>query len=161
MIQIGKNLITLQSIKSTNTYAAELVQREKPEEGTVIMTEYQENGRGQRETSWESERGQNLLASFIFYPTINVADHFLFNQCIALGIHEMIKSELGNNVTIKWPNDILVNEKKIAGILTETAISANKFQYAIAGVGINVNQKHFKNYSPEATSFFLRQENYF
>jgi BirA family biotin operon repressor/biotin-[acetyl-CoA-carboxylase] ligase len=161
MIQIGKNLIQLSSVSSTNTYAAEFVQKERPEEGTVIMTEYQENGRGQRETSWESEKGLNLLASFIFYPTINVTDHFLFNQCIALGLHEMIRSELGNNVTIKWPNDILVNEKKIAGILIETAISGNKFQYAISGIGINLNQQYFKKYSPEATSFFLETEKLF
>ena len=80
MIQIGKNFIRHASVGSTNTFAAELIQKEKPEEGTVIMTEFQERGRGQRETSWESENGVNLLASFIFYPSIPVTDHFLFNQ---------------------------------------------------------------------------------
>ncbi|MEP7170201.1 MAG: biotin--[acetyl-CoA-carboxylase] ligase, partial [Bacteroidota bacterium] len=161
MIQIGKNLIRHSSVGSTNTYAAELIQKEKPEEGTVIMTEFQEKGRGQRETSWESEHGVNLLASFIFYPSIPVADHFLFNQCIALSVHDMIETELGKNVTIKWPNDILVNDKKIAGILIENSISGYKFQHAIAGIGINVNQVQFKKYSPEATSFFLERETLF
>jgi|SRR6185436_7850349 len=155
MIEIGKNLIRLSSIPSTNSYAAELIQKEKPVEGTVIMADFQENGRGQRETSWESNKEENLLASFIFYPSLTVADHFLFNQCIALSVHEMIKTELKKNVTIKWPNDILVNGKKIAGILIETGISGNQFQYAIAGVGININQERFRTYSPEATSFFL------
>src|SRR5207342_2159816 len=89
------------------------------------------------------------------------ADQFLFNQCIALGVHEMIGQELGKNVKIKWPNDIMVNDKKIAGILIESSISGNKFQYAIAGIGINVNQAQFKKYSPEATSFFLETEKLF
>jgi BirA family transcriptional regulator, biotin operon repressor / biotin---[acetyl-CoA-carboxylase] ligase len=155
MIQIGKNFIRQTSVGSTNTFAAELIQKERPEEGTVILTEFQEKGRGQRETSWESNKGENLLASFIFYPSLTVADHFLFNQCIALSVHEMIKTELKKNVMIKWPNDILVNEKKIAGILIETGISGNQFQYAIAGIGINVNQARFREYSPGATSFFL------
>ncbi len=161
MTQIGKKIIRHVSIGSTNSYAAEIIQKEKPGEGTVILAGYQENGRGQRETSWESARGENLLASFIFYPSINVADQFLFNQCIALGVHEMIEQELGKNVKIKWPNDIMVNDKKIAGILIESSISGNKFQYAIAGIGINVNQVQFKKYTPEATSFSLETEKLF
>ncbi|MEO5570272.1 MAG: biotin--[acetyl-CoA-carboxylase] ligase [Bacteroidia bacterium] len=161
MMQIGKKLIRYGSIGSTNSHAAEIIQKEKPEEGTVILTEYQEHGRGQRGTSWESARGENLLTSFIFYPSLNVADQFLFNQCIALGVYEMIEQELGKKVKIKWPNDIMVNDKKIAGILIESSISGNKFQYAIAGIGINVNQVQFKRYTPVATSFFLETEKLF
>ena len=161
MIQIGKNIISLSSVESTNTVAIELIQKEHPVEGTVILSEFQKSGRGQRETSWESEEGENLLMSFIFYPTLTVTDHFLFNQCITLSVHDMIEKELDKSVAIKWPNDILVDNKKIAGILIENSISGNKFQYAVAGIGININQSRFKKYSPEATSFYLETKSFF
>jgi BirA family biotin operon repressor/biotin-[acetyl-CoA-carboxylase] ligase len=161
LIQIGKNIISFSSVESTNTLAIELINKERPEEGTVILSEFQKSGRGQRDTSWESEHGENLLMSFIFYPDIEVTDHFLFNQCITLSVHDMIEKELSKSVAIKWPNDILVDDKKIAGILIENSISGNRFQYAVAGIGINVNQIRFKKYTPEATSLYLETQTFF
>lgn len=161
MLLIGRNCIRLSSIDSTNSYAIQLIENNKPEEGTVIMTDFQYQGRGQRETVWESQSGKNLLASFIFYPEIPVSDHFLFNQCIALSVYAMIKHHLGNTVKIKWPNDVLVKDKKIGGILIENSIRGNHFLYAVTGIGVNVNQQDFKKFSPAATSFFLETNKIF
>jgi len=156
---IGKYIIRLDSVDSTNNYTSALFAKENPAEGTVIMADYQEAGRGQRETIWESEHGKNLLASIILYPKLDASDYFLFNQCISLAVQEMTETELGKEVKIKWPNDILVKRKKIAGILIENTIRGNSFLHSIAGIGINANQLKFQNYFLPATSFSLEKKN--
>lgn len=161
LLNIGKYIIRLDTVDSTNNYAAALFVKDKPAEGTVIMADYQDAGRGQRTTKWESERAKNLLVSFIFYPQIDVADYFFINQCVSLAVHEVVENELVNNVKIKWPNDIMVNDRKVAGILIENSIRGNDFMYSLAGIGMNVNQIVFNRYSTEATSFALEQKKNF
>lgn len=161
MIESGKNIIRLNEIDSTNNYALQLLADGKPLEGTVVTTSYQHSGRGQRTAVWQSEKDMNLAASFIFYPPTPVADHFLFNQCISLAVHETIEKMLNQKTFIKWPNDILVNNKKIAGILIENSIRGNQFIYSVAGIGININQKQFSAFTPPATSFALENNETF
>lgn len=161
MIETGKNSIRLTEIDSTNNYALQLLANGKPLEGTVVTTAHQHSGRGQRTAVWQSEKDMNLAASFIFYPPVPVADHFLFNQSIALAVHETIEKILKQKTDIKWPNDILVNNKKIAGILIENSIRGNQFLYAVAGIGININQKQFSSFTPPATSFALENNETF
>ncbi|MFI5220658.1 MAG: biotin--[acetyl-CoA-carboxylase] ligase, partial [Bacteroidia bacterium] len=129
---IGKYIIRLETVDSTNNYAAALISKSKPAEGTAIMADFQDYGRGQRETIWESENGKNLLVSFILYPQIDTADYFLLNECFSLAVREVIEDITGLDVKIKWPNDILVNNKKIAGILIENSIRGNTILYSIA-----------------------------
>jgi BirA family biotin operon repressor/biotin-[acetyl-CoA-carboxylase] ligase len=158
MIQIGKNIIRLPQTDSTNSFASRLLDNSRPEEGTAIVAGFQNMGRGQRQSNWESERDKNLIVSFIFYPMLNVSDYFLLNQVIALSVHETIKKEFIQNVKIKWPNDIMVNDNKIAGILIENSIRGNSVIVSIAGLGINVNQVTFQKYEPPATSFYLETQ---
>lgn len=151
----AKKIIRLSDVDSTNNYAAHLIQTIRPNEGTIVSSEYQEKGKGQSGAAWESRRGENLLASFILYPSIEPSRFFLLNQCISLAVHEVIKNETAD-VKIKWPNDIMAGGKKIAGILIENSIRGNNFVYSVAGTGININQDNFLKYNPEATSLFLQ-----
>ena len=102
--------------------------------------------------TWFSDRGQNILASFYFEPDIPAARQFLFNQYFALSTLFFIQKHLPNAL-IKWPNDIYVDGKKIAGILIEHVLRGEKLQHTIAGIGININQEHFPENIPHPTSF--------
>ncbi len=147
-------IIHLDSIDSTNNYAATLIRLSRPPEGTVITAQEQTEGRGQRGSSWVSSRGDNLLCSIVLYPRIlSATDTFLLSQCMSLALAEMITDRLGRDVWIKWPNDLIVNDKKIAGILIEFSWSESRVQSAICGIGLNLNQVTFP--IPGATSVRL------
>ncbi len=151
--QFGDYKIKLHQVDSTNNYAVSLFSLGRPVEGTIVIADFQERGKGQFNSSWESEIGKNLLASFILYPAIDVSDFFYLNQCISLSVFETVASFIpSRKVKIKWPNDILVEEKKAAGILIENNIKGNQFSHSIAGIGININQQSFSEYTPRATS---------
>jgi len=152
----GQRIIELNETDSTNSHAARLLHEEFPEEGTLIFSRFQKAGRGQRGTNWESEQDKNLLLSYILYPTfLPVADQFLLNQAIALGLQETLQHFTSTLVTIKWPNDIMAGSEKIAGILIENSIRNGKIIHAITGAGINVNQLQFTTFSPGATSLAI------
>lgn len=135
---IGQNLISLKSVDSTNTFLLNLSNNEKLVEGTVVLAENQIKGRGQRNNSWISENGKSLCLSVLFYPKIDLSHQFSFNKCIALALVSSLNI-LGVKSYIKWPNDIFVKDKKIAGVLIENSIRAKKLQKSIVGIGINVN----------------------
>lgn len=150
---IGSKVISLKNINSTNLYASRLLENESPAEGTVIVADYQEKGKGQREAIWESETGKNLLCSVILYPAfLPVSRQFALNQAVSLAVVALIEDLAGVSSQIKWPNDILVNEKKIAGILIENNLRGNVLISTIAGIGLNINQLVFRNYSYAAVS---------
>ncbi|MFZ6051603.1 biotin--[acetyl-CoA-carboxylase] ligase [Halocola ammonii] len=137
---------TFQSIDSTNNFAAKLLRDANPGEGTVILSEFQTSGRGQRGKSWEAESGKNLLLSIILKPDFLELDrNALLNKAVALGVFDTVKSFCETaEVHIKWPNDILVNGKKIAGILIENTLNNRIIESSIVGVGINVLQTGFE-----------------
>lgn len=131
---------------STNTVALDLCHRESAPEGTVIVTDCQTAGRGQRGNTWESEPGANLTFSAILKPTfLAIADQFAVSMVTSLALQDYLGKELGPNATplIKWPNDILVNEFKIAGILIESQVAGQQFNNMVVGIGLNVNQTGF------------------
>ncbi len=158
---IGSKLIFLENLPSTNDFVAELLRREDPQEGTIISTNYQSEGRGQAENRWESEDGKNLLISVLLSPDkINPSDQFLISITISLGICDYIMRYIPS-CTIKWPNDIYVNNDKIAGILIENTIMGAQIEKTIAGIGININQKKFISDAPNPVSLSqLTGENY-
>lgn len=138
---------------STNQVASEHILTDKPAEGTAVLAKFQTSGKGQQCSIWESEAGQNLLVSYIFYPKfLEPKDLFNLNKAVTLGVYDFIKSLLKDHVFIKWPNDILYRDKKIAGILIENSVTFSEVNYSIVGIGINVNQEKFKTYIPEAVS---------
>ncbi len=118
--------------------------KQQTSHGDVVMTDYQSQGKGQRGNSWSSERGKNLLFSFLLKPTfLGVGDAYLINIIAGLGVAKLVTKTLPELIcTLKWPNDVFVGDKKISGILMETAISSH-FENAIVGIGININQSHF------------------
>lgn len=143
--QIGTHKIRLSSVDSTNNFAAKLIKEGLGTHGSVILAENQTNGRGQRQSEWQSESAKNILTSFIFeFPALDSSSLFDVNSFVSVVLLELfhmygIKSE------IKWPNDILVKGKKISGILIENKLIGSKLTQSIAGIGINVNQKVFTN----------------
>ena len=152
---VGKVLHEFEQLASTNSFAQKLLSKSTPPEGTVISTYNQYQGRGQIGSSWESAPGRNLSISVIFYPNfLSPNEQFYFNMAMSLGIRFFLKEILNMEVQIKWPNDIIINEKKIAGILIQNNISLKLLQSSILGVGINVNQQLF-NYAPNPTSLSL------
>ncbi len=155
---IIKNKIYVSSIDSTNREMFKLIKRNKLTEGTVLWTNDQHSGKGLDKAIWESDKGMNITASYLFCPEfLEPENQFDLNKAISLGVYDAIKSILQTNfyVWIKWPNDILVNEKKIAGILTENIIQGSEIKYSVAGVGINANQTKFSKFPRTPTSLKL------
>lgn len=159
---IGETIIRLAETSSTNTYAAKLLMAEKPAEGTIIFTISQTEGRGQHGNIWESERGNNLTVSVILYPDfLKPEKQFMLNKFISLAVLDFVKLYIPVNMSpkIKWPNDIYIGNKKVAGILIENSISGNNFNHVIVGIGININQEKFSSNTPNPTSLKLATDN--
>lgn len=148
------SLSFLESVNSTNRVLVEKISTDgEVEEGTVISADYQIAGRGQATNSWESERGKNLLFSFFLKPTnISASEQFIVSQIIALSVRDVLEIYLRQPVTIKWPNDIYVEDKKIAGILIENSLQGKRMNTSIVGVGLNVNQDLFVSDAPNPIS---------
>ena len=150
--RLSPNLIQLDTIDSTNNYAANLLKTTKVTNGTVVMTKRQTDGKGQRGNSWHSEDDKNLIFSLIVFPDIHVKYAHFTSLAAAIALQKSI-SELLNEVKIKWPNDILVGKKKIAGILVENQLRGELISSSVVGIGININQTAFRK-ELSATSYF-------
>lgn len=155
MNNIGNRIIYLKSVDSTNNYLKKKLLDKNPDDGLLVFVDKQVSGRGQRENSWESEAGKNLLLSFIVYPTFIKADkQFILSKAISLAIADFI-SQYADNVSIKWPNDIYVSNQKIAGVLIENTIKGSEISSSIIGIGININQISFSNKIPKPVSLTM------
>jgi BirA family transcriptional regulator, biotin operon repressor / biotin---[acetyl-CoA-carboxylase] ligase len=144
----------LSEVTSTNDVAKQLAAENLVKQGYVITTDYQLKGRGQETNGWESERGKNILSSIVLSPDLAVEHQIYLNLAIALGVVDFVKLHCPNeDVLIKWPNDIYVNGKKVAGILIENSVQGSVIKQAIIGIGMNINQETFSH--PKATSLKL------
>lgn len=147
-----KKIIILQEVDSTNNYANELIQSKRVKEGTAVLAYYQKKGRGQTGNNWISERGKNLLMSFILFPKfLTASQQFYISKITSISILHLL-NKIVSSVSIKWPNDIYVNNKKIAGILIENTVTGNFLDSSVLGVGINVNQLNFASDIPNPVS---------
>ena len=151
-----KNHIKLETINSTNDYALSLKDSLVFKEGLVVTASYQSGGNGQRGKAWESNANENLLLSVVIEPKLKLDVQFLISIVVALSVCDLLKS-LGIEAEIKWPNDILVAKQKIAGILIQNKVQGNYITHSVIGLGFNVNQLVFKDYSLKATSLRLQQ----
>ncbi len=133
------------SCHSTNDIAMEMVRKSDTREGTVIITDEQVKGRGQRGNEWLTTPGKNITLSLILKPNfIKATNQYFLNMAISIAVNNTIKYYLDKlKCEIKWPNDILVNRKKIAGILIENNLTGRNLEYSIVGIGLNVNQLDF------------------
>lgn len=153
-----ENLQFIPNAPSTNELMKEMVQKAESSEGLMpnyfaIYTDFQTCGRGMGSNRWHSDSRLNLLTSIFLRPTpqIEAARQFRLNQYFTLQVREVVARRIPD-VQIKWPNDIYVGGKKIAGILIEHTLRGNQLQHTIAGLGLNVNQKTFPSDIPNPTS---------
>ncbi len=152
---IGDRIIHLDTINSSNQYLKEMVKNKTIEEGTLVSAKEQTAGRGQRNNVWSSSFNQNLLISYVLYPDFLLAEQqFLISKIVALGIYDLLSENL-EDVKIKWPNDIYVNDLKIAGVLIENSLTGANIDNTIVGIGLNVNQTSFSKSVPNPTSMKL------
>jgi BirA family biotin operon repressor/biotin-[acetyl-CoA-carboxylase] ligase len=152
-VQFGGIRIRLERTGSTNSYARLLIEHNGAVAGLVVTAEYQTSGRGQANRHWESEPSRNLLCSYIFFPAVSPDQIFIVNKMVACAVHQCLQSLVdGYSFEIKWPNDIMAGQEKIAGMLIETGIRQQEITHCIAGIGVNVNQEVFKPYRPKASS---------
>lgn len=129
---------------STNTLLLDLAQKTSQPEGTLVVTNKQTQGRGQRGNGWETAEGKNLTMSLLLKPNfLSIKDQFYLTIAVSLGVHDFLVDRLVGDVKIKWPNDVMVGEKKITGILIENTLAGEKLQQSVVGIGLNVNQKLF------------------
>ena len=145
------NNIILKQAGSTNFYALELKSTAVFKEGLVVIADFQTGGKGQRGKEWESNRGENLLLSAVIESNISIDNQFDLNILSSLAVMDSLKS-YDIDSQIKWPNDILVNKCKIAGILIQNLISKNRITHTVIGIGLNINQIEFTKFYPSATS---------
>ena len=145
-------VIMLDETSSTNTELKQLQQKEKLPEGSIVIANYQTQGRGQAGNTWFSDKGCNLLFSFLLYPKLIAANRqFILSRIVSLTIKKVLDRYL-DDITIKWPNDIYWKDKKIAGILIENTLMGQKINSSIIGIGLNVNQDEFPSELPNPVS---------
>ena len=145
-------LIKLDAIDSTNDFLKQLFKESDVEDYTVVMANEQTKGKGQMGAKWISEPGKNLTTS-ILVKDIRLSNKNIydFNIAVAVSVIHVLKNIQIQNVTIKWPNDIMADSKKVAGILIENILKPDGSFTAIVGIGLNLNQTNFENL-PQATS---------
>jgi BirA family transcriptional regulator, biotin operon repressor / biotin---[acetyl-CoA-carboxylase] ligase len=138
----GKRVFHFFKIDSTNRVAMELGYAGEPE-GTVVMAEAQTAGRGRSGRSWHSERGTGLYFTILLRPRLAPAQAPLLTMLAGVSAHTAIAAQTGLVPELKWPNDLLLNGKKLGGILTEMHAEPSQVRFVIVGIGINVNQEKF------------------
>ena len=154
-------IIKLDAIDSTNRFLKALSTQESCENFTVVTTESQTEGKGQRGSGWASEVGKNLTFSILYNQKAEgITSLFTLNIIVALSVVEALKTVSNLNFAIKWPNDILAENKKICGILVENTFKNSNEVQSIIGIGLNVNQSQFENL-PQASSLFLLENQIF
>ncbi len=141
-------------VLSTNQMAMDWVSKGMAHEGDVIFADFQTAGKGTAYNHWESEPEKNLTLSLVLCPKhIEPGQQFLLTQIVSLALQHVVQAEIPHlPVKIKWPNDIYVENKKIAGVLIQNIIQGNEISFSIVGVGLNVNQRHFSSKAPNPVS---------
>jgi BirA family biotin operon repressor/biotin-[acetyl-CoA-carboxylase] ligase len=151
--RIGEPFIELPSVDSTNIYAMQQAHARLATPGTVYFAHEQTRGKGQRSKSWQSEKGKNLIMSAVVRPPVSQIDQlFVLSAATAVACCEFLKSFAGDETAIKWPNDIYWNDRKAGGILIENIILGHTWEYAIIGIGMNINQTAFDQSLPNPVS---------
>jgi len=151
--QLGNyRIIWKDQLASTNEYAVDYMSDNTSFDKTVIGTNKQYSGRGQRTAHWESEEGKNLTISVLFQPTfVPASEQFAISEVISLGVVDYLSRHI-DGVRIKWPNDIYVRNNKIAGILIEHVVMGKCLSNSICGIGLNINQEVFMSDAPNPIS---------
>ncbi|MGH2642531.1 MAG: biotin--[acetyl-CoA-carboxylase] ligase [Chitinophagaceae bacterium] len=149
------HLNILQEVDSTNNYAMARINERGVMTGTAWLALHQTSGKGQRGKLWQSKPGENILLSIAIKPDgLLLTDQFMLSSSVALGSYDFVKNYAGRETSIKWSNDIYINDKKAGGILIENIIRGNDWMYSVAGIGINLNQEKFSPDLPNPVSLY-------
>ncbi|MEA4936835.1 MAG: biotin--[acetyl-CoA-carboxylase] ligase [Paludibacter sp.] len=155
---MSKKYKFIKETDSTNGLMKELIWTGDLPEGFVVRTDFQTRGKGQGTNKWESAKGKNLLFSILLKPVhVPVEEQFLISQIISLAIADSLRrlvSPDDDGFSIKWPNDIYWQNKKVGGILIENTWQGRKIASSVIGIGLNVNQKQFVSEAPNPVSLF-------
>jgi BirA family biotin operon repressor/biotin-[acetyl-CoA-carboxylase] ligase len=156
MNQTGHPFIELTSIESTNIYAMEQARARLAQPGTAFFAHEQTQGKGQRGRQWQSAPGENIALSVLVAPPgLEPSNPFPLSCATALACYDFYKNLAGDETSIKWPNDLYWRDRKAGGILIENIVRAGRWELAVVGIGINVNQTAFDPSLPNPVS--LRQ----
>ena len=148
-------IIYYKQLDSTNTKLTELA-REGADHGTVVVADAQTAGKGRRGRTWESPAGENIYMSVLLRPTFDASLAPMLTLCMAYSVAKVLEAKGFEDVKIKWPNDLVINGKKVCGILTEMQMNGSQIESVIVGVGINVNVQAFpEELISKATSLYL------
>ncbi|WP_425639987.1 biotin--[acetyl-CoA-carboxylase] ligase [Algoriphagus yeomjeoni] len=147
-IFLGKDVHFLPECHSTNDTALNLVRTGQAREGSIIICNHQTKGKGQRGNSWSSQAGKNLTFSLILRPDfMDISEQFYLNMAVSNSIKQMLQNYVPN-IEVKWPNDLIVpGFGKIGGILIENTFSGKEWEFAVVGIGLNINQIDFHSAS--------------
>ncbi len=146
-------IVKLNAIDSTNSYLKDFVRKTNVENGTVIIADFQTNGKGQNDNKWISDKGKNLTFSVLVkFESLEVEKQFYLNYVVSIALYNVLKNYISEKLTVKWPNDIMSGNQKICGILIESTIKKSNVKNSIIGVGLNVNQDIFPEEASKATS---------
>ena len=149
-------IIKLDAIDSTNSYLKSLLNKENLDDFSVVTAKHQKKGKGRNGNIWENEPSLNLAFSiYKKFDKFPILEKFYLNIIASVSVFELLEKYDLKNINIKWPNDIMTENKKISGILIENNIKGNLITHSIIGIGINVNQRIFKNI-PNATSTYIQ-----
>jgi len=155
---VGKKIFYFNTLPSTNSIAKQKIKENIPE-GTVIVADVQTSGKGRKSRTWYSPEG-GLWFSVVLYPHIPPQNGMLITMASSVAVAQAIKEITGLNPIVKWPNDLLLNGKKICGILTELDAEMDRINYAVVGIGINVNNPLSKELQKKATSLIKEKDSY-
>ncbi len=154
---IGQNVLYYPTIGSTNDVAREVAGRGAPE-GTLVIADEQTAGKGRLGRRWLAPPGTSLLMSLLFYPDLAPSQAQRLTMLCSLAVVDGIRAVTGLRPQLKWPNDILINYKKVGGILTETGVTGDHLDYVVVGIGLNVNLEVSRIQEIAATATSLWQE---
>lgn len=159
---IGKNFIYYDEVSSTNVICSDLAKNAFAD-GTVVVADSQTEGKGRKEGRiWISPKNENIYISLLLKPEVLTKHISFMNMLASVVVCETLREVSGLDFYIKWPNDILYENKKICGVLIETSTTVDYINYLILGVGINVNQKMFDiSIDNSATSLFIEKGDLF
>lgn len=147
------NIIKLNAIESTNLYLKKLAVEKKVESYTAVTANNQFAGRGQMDATWHSEIGKNLTFSILIkFDSFEIDHQFYLSMAVSLGLLAAIRNHISSSLFVKWPNDILAEKDKLAGILIENIVSGNVIKQTVIGIGLNVNQEQFPSTIGKVTS---------
>lgn len=150
-LNIGEYSVYLEQTTSTNDELKLLINNSNLPEGAIVYTQFQSKGRGQMQNTWESEFGSNLLMSIYLKPQFLLAEEQIWlNLLCSLALRDTVETLSQQAVFIKWPNDILIQNNKLAGILIENVLQGNRIRMSTIGIGLNLNQESFS--TPNAAS---------